>query len=371
MAARDDIIAFKAYYEKCKARLAGTVESFNRTLAEDDNPIIKALLSDMADLNEGGKLLRGILVSLGYVIGGGEDESYSDQLALAYEIFQTAILIHDDIIDNAKLRRGKVTLHERCAAKLAEREAGSLDEVRDTAKGAALCVGDYGLYMANLKIAEAYAGDARLGELIRYFDGTVLRTIRGELLDVMLPWEMLDSLMDEDAKKELLRRSVREIYHRKTACYSVIGPLHLGMILAGASEERMKALDKFGYEVGIAYQIMDDILGVYADAGHIGKDVGSDIAEFKQTILWMHVRTACPEAVDELLKYYGKRDVTEEALMEVRRIFEESGALAYARNAMDECLYTAEAAVEDMAFLDPGHKSVLRGFAQWCAGRSR
>ncbi|MDO5702113.1 MAG: polyprenyl synthetase family protein [Lachnospiraceae bacterium] len=369
MAVRDDIIAFKAYYEKCKARLEGVLLEFNRELMDDGDPIRRTLLTDMADLGEGGKLLRGMLVSLGYAIGGGADESYSDALALSYEIFQTAILIHDDIIDNAKLRRGKVTIHER----LKSRFAGRADDadVTDAAKGAALCVGDYGLYMANMKIAQAYAADPHLGELLRYFDGTVLRTIRGELLDVMLPWEMLDSLMEEDEKKELLQKSVWDIYHLKTACYSVIGPLHLGMILAGAPREQMEAMDRFAAETGTAYQIMDDILGIYADAGHIGKDVGVDIAEFKQTILWMYVRVNCPDAARELLKYYGKKDVTEESLREVRRIFTDSGALAYAHNALEERIYTAEAALDDMEFLSPDTRNVLRGFAQWCAGRSR
>lgn len=374
MTHEEDLKAFLAFYKAGTARLQKKAKAYNKELKKDKNPIIRMFREDLADLNYGGKMLRGMLVGLGYVLGGADDIEKSDDLALAFEIFQTGVLIHDDIIDNAETRRGKFTIQRRYEDRLRVRNTQMIAQVdgpRDVARFAALCTGDLGLYLANLKIAESYTNNPHLGEIVRYFDETVLRTIRGELLDVVLPYELQDPSYDEETVCRLLEKSVKEIYHLKTSCYSVIGPLHLGMMLAGADAEEMRALDRFADEVGIAYQIMDDILGIYADAGYLGKDVGSDIAEFKQTILWMYVRTKDPAATEELLKYYGKKRVTKKDLEAVRRIFKESGALDYARGVMENCYARAQRKISRMKFLSDSEKSVLRGFVLWCGGRSK
>jgi geranylgeranyl pyrophosphate synthase len=131
----------------------------------------------------------------------------------------------------------------------------------------------------------------------------------------------------------------------------------------------MKAMDRFADEIGIAYQIMDDILGIYADAGYLGKDVGSDIAEFKQTILWMYVRNNDPEATERLLRYYGRRQVSEEDLKAVRDIFRESGALSYAQSVMEGCFKRALRILSRMQFVSEEDRSILKGFVTWCSGR--
>lgn len=374
MASKDDLKAFLSFYGESTARLKKAAKAYNRNLKKDQNPIVRMFREDLADLNEGGKMLRGALVALGYRLAGGENPADSDMLALAFEIFQTGVLIHDDIIDNAETRRGKFTIHRRYEHRLGARGIRMVAEVdgpRDVARSAAICTGDLGMYLANLCIAQHYSENPKLGALIGYFDETVIRTIRGELLDVVLPYELQDSSFDEEKRKELLEKSVRDIYHLKTSCYSVIGPLHLGMMLGGMPEDRMRAVDRFADELGIAYQIMDDILGIYADAGYLGKDVGSDIAEFKQTILWMYVRNHDPASTEELLKYYGKKRVSKKDLGEVRRIFSESGALDYARSAMDACYGRARRKLSRMSFLSAEDKQILRGFITWCGGRSR
>ena len=374
MSEKEDLNLFLSFYKESTARLTKAAKAYNRSLKKDPNPIIKTFREDLADLNEGGKMLRGMLVGLGYSLAGGKDLKESDPLSLAFEIFQTGILIHDDIIDNAETRRGKLTVQHRYEHRLRVRNIEMLAEVdgpRDVARSAALCTGDLGLFCSNLYLAESYRNHSSLGDLLCYFDNIVIDTIRGELLDVVLPYELQDSSYDEEQKKKLLENSVKDIYHLKTSRYSVIGPLHLGMMLGGMDEDQMKAVDRFADEIGIAYQIMDDILGIYADAGYLGKDVGSDIAEFKQTILWMYVRTTDPEATEELLKYYGKKRVTKKDIEAVRRIFRETGALDYARGAMEACYERARRKLKRMKFLSPEQKAVLNGFIIWCSGRSR
>ena len=372
--ANRNLEAFQQFDGESRARLTKAAARYNREVAKDDNPQIRIFRQDLADMNEGGKMLRGMLVNLGYHLAGAEEIGQSDDLALAFEIFQTGVLIHDDIIDNAETRRGKYTIQRRYEHRLGVRKTKMLaepDGPLDVAKSVALCTGDLGLYLANLKIAEAYRDNPSCGALIAYFDEVILNTIRGELLDVVLPYELQDISYDEEKKGRLLETSIRDIYHLKTACYSVIGPLHLGMMLGGAEEKEMKALDRFADDVGIAYQIMDDILGIYADAGYLGKDVGSDISEFKQTILYMYVMNYAPAFRERLLRVYGKKEVTEEVLEEVRSTFEESGALSYAQDVMNACFEKAERKIRRMSFLCPEDRAILRGFLDWCRGRRK
>ncbi len=375
-----ELAAFSAFYSDSLNRLTKKTNAYNKVMRKEPNPIIRPFREDLADLNTGGKMLRGMLVNLGYQIAvhmNGEaacNAAESDMLALAFEIFQTGVLVHDDIIDNAGTRRGKITVHRRYEHRLNVRETKMVaagEKPGNLAKSAAICVGDLGIYYANKQIVDYYAQNEHLAALIGYFDDIVLQTIRGELLDVVLPYEIQDDKYSPEEKKKLLEKSIWDIYYLKTAGYSVIGPLHLGMILGGADEKQMKALDRVAEDIGIAYQIMDDILGVFADPEKLGKDVGSDITEFKQTILYMYVCTMKPEYEEELLQIYGKKRISDAELDEVQRIFRESGALAYAQEMLGDCFERAEKRLARIKGMSKEDKAILRGFITYCKGRRK
>ena len=372
--------AFRKFYEETYKRLEKKTHAYNRSLKKDDNPIIRPFMEDLADLNQGGKMLRGMLVVFGYQIakharGASDiDLSISDALAQTFEMFQTGVLVHDDVIDNAAQRRGKITVHRRYEHRLDVRDirmVSGIEKPQEIAKSVGICVGDLGIYYANKLLADSYGSDPALGQLISYFDDIVIQTIRGELLDVVLPYEIQDPGIGEEERAKLLEKSIYDIYFLKTAGYSVIGPLHLGMILGGAEPKEMAALDRCARDIGIAYQIMDDILGVFADPKILGKDVGSDVAEYKQTILYMYVRTMKPEFAEELLQYYGKKHVTSRDIEQVQRIFEESGALAYAQSVLADHFESAERKISRMKFMDAEDKKILRGFISYCKGRRK
>ena len=371
---------FRKFYEETYKRLEKKTHAYNRSLKKDDNPIIRPFMEDLADLNQGGKMLRGMLVVFGYQIakharGASDiDLSISDALAQTFEMFQTGVLVHDDVIDNAAQRRGKITVHRRYEHRLDVRDirmVSGIERPQEIAKSVGICVGDLGIYYANKLLADSYGSDPALGQLISYFDDIVIQTIRGELLDVVLPYEIQDPGIGEEERAKLLEKSIYDIYFLKTAGYSVIGPLHLGMILGGAEPKEMAALDRCARDIGIAYQIMDDILGVFADPKILGKDVGSDVAEYKQTILYMYVRTMKPEFAEELLQYYGKKHVTSRDIEQVQRIFDESGALAYAQSVLADHFESAERKISRMKFMDAEDKKILRGFISYCKGRRK
>ena len=372
--------AFRKFYEETYKRLDKKTHAYNRSLKKDDNPIIRPFMEDLADLNQGGKMLRGMLVVFGYQIARHArgaldiDLPVSDALAQTFEMFQTGVLVHDDVIDNAAQRRGKITVHRRYEHRLDVRDiqmVSGIEKPQEIAKSVGICVGDLGIYYANKLLANSYGSDPALGQLISYFDDIVIQTIRGELLDVVLPYEIQDPGIGEEERAKLLEKSIYDIYFLKTAGYSVIGPLHLGMILGGAEPKEMAALDRCARDIGIAYQIMDDILGVFADPKILGKDVGSDVAEYKQTILYMYVRTMKAEYAEELLQYYGKKHVTSKDIEQVQRIFEESGALTYAQSVLADHFESAEKKISRMKFMDAEDKKILRGFISYCKGRRK
>ena len=348
----NSIEMFKNYYGEMKEKIDQELHSFNTSLTES-NSFLKKNLEYFGDLNSGGKDIRGVLVTLGYSFLK-EDKDYSIPLAVAYEIFQTAILVHDDIIDQDDIRRGKETIHKR-----------NNDSLNDThiSNSVALCMGDYGLYCANKLISDSYPNNSNLGKVLSYFNNTVLNTIKGELLDVILPTQ---SKKGEVSDKEL-EESIHNIYRLKTAHYTIIGPLCVGLVLAGSKEEYLKDITEFGEKVGIAFQIQDDILGIYSD--EMGKVKGSDIKEFKQTILFSHMMKT--PLKDEFLKYYGQKELSEENISIVKELLEKSGSKEYAENTMNQLYDEALLLLEKMNWLKDDKKEELKGFVNYLRTRKK
>ena len=224
-------------------------------------------------------------------------------------------------------------------------------------------MGDYGLYSANKIISEAYAKDKNLAKILNCFNDTVLNTIKGELLDVILPFRSKNTNIDQ----KTINNSVMEIYRLKTAYYTIIGPLSVGMMLAGSNDKKIKEISKFAERVGIAFQIQDDILGIYSD--QIGKVVGSDIKEFKQTILYSYIIKT--EYKDELLKYYGKNELDDKVIKRVRELFEESGALKYAKDIMNKYYDEAIDILNYINWIDLDKKKILQGFVEYLRERNK
>ena len=356
-----DLKLFEKYYQKEKNSLTKIIDNYNNQLIREDNPLIKENLTYFKELNSSGKLIRGILVNLGYSLLK-DDSNYSNNLALAYELFQTSILIHDDIIDNDNKRRGKDTIHYANYQKY-KNYSKDLEEVKHLSNSLALCIGDYGLYLSNKAVIDNYQDDPNLAKVLSNFNSTVLNTIKGEILDVILPFESKNIGINQ---KEL-ESSIKNIYLLKTAHYTIIGPLSSGLILAGADEKKIEDIAGFGEKVGIAFQIQDDILGIYSN--EMGKVTGSDIKEFKQTILYSFISQT--KYKDELLKYYGKETLTDKDIDKVKELFIKSKALEKSETLMNE-LYNSS--IEDLSKIDwitNDKKQILRGFVEYLRERNK
>lgn len=352
---------FKEYYIETKEKIEEKINSFNNDLVKEKNPLLRENFAYFKNLNSEGKLVRGTLVNLGYYLLK-EDKDYSLDLSLAYEVFQTGILVHDDIIDNDDKRRGKETIHYINDQKY-QKYSNDTKETKHLGDSIAICMGNYGLYEANKIISDSYQTDPNLGKVLSNFNQTVLTTVKGELIDVILPFEGKHHLLDNKSIEE----NILEIYRLKTAHYTIIGPMSVGLLLAGANDEKIKDIESFGEKVGIAFQIQDDILGIYSN--EMGKVKGSDIKEFKQTILYSHILNT--EYKEELLKIYGQEEVTESIIESVQDLFKKAGSYDYAINKMNTLYDEALEALNAIRWISEDKKELLRGFVEYLRKRNK
>ena len=346
----ENLYLFLMYYFKSKKIIQKEVKKFNDSLI-DDNKFVKEGLDEFIISNDGGKYLRGVLAGLGYNLFG-KKENYYVPLAIALEIFQTSILIHDDIIDKADKRRGVDTIPLRYSKRY--------EGIGDISNSMALCLGDLGFYLANNVLVENYYNFSNLSLLLKYYNDMAIKTCKGEMIDVILPFYEkniggVDNLED----------TIYLIYKLKTAWYSVVSPFVLGCILGGASIDEVKNIESALINLGIAYQLKDDLFDIYGDDKVIGKG-SSDVSEFKQTILYSY--TVQTPYKDELLKYYGSSKI--DSVSKVREIFYKSGAKEYVISTMEK-LFDESASKICHLNIDKEYKNILLGFCEFLKVRGK
>ena len=348
------LLEFFIYYISRKKDIVNDINKVNKSFILKDNKIVNDAINKFIKMNSDGKCIRGCLTTLGYKLL--KDDDYALRLASAYETFETAILIHDDIIDNAKIRRGKTTIHEEY------KNDFNKYNIDNTPESLALCIGDLGFYYTNNIIIDKYKKDKNLPELLKYYNDIVINTIKGEILDVYLPF-----VEKNDKKHKLSHEDIFEIYKLKTSIYTIVGPFILGMILSGNKD--IKKYEEVLEPLGIAFQIKDDILGIFSKKEILGKSVYSDIEEFKQTILYSYIKIEKPEYLDKLLKYYGN-NISETDLNKVKDILNESGALEYANNKMNELFFISKHNINSLNIKEEV-KNILLGFITYLEIREK
>lgn len=218
-----------------------------------------------------GKLLRGSLVCFSYeAFSGRPPDAQVIRVAMAVELAHSALLIHDDIMDEDSLRRGKPSFHAQYESLAIEEK---LAQAGHFGTSMAMCVGDAALFLA----FESLAGcPAAVQEL---FTDRLVTTCGGQMQDLYL------EARSEAPSKETLM----ELMKTKTASYTLALPMELGATLAGQPASVLERLRSIGINAGVIFQIRDDELGVMGDTRETGKPVGSDITEGKKTLLYYYL----------------------------------------------------------------------------------
>lgn len=313
----------------------------------EDNEFIKESLMELKRLSQGGKRVRGYLIKLGQMLFGKDDDSYVD-LAAAIEIFQTAILIHDDIIDEADKRRGMDTINAKYEGHIG------------VAKG--ICIGDLGFFISYRIINNASIGKELKDEIIKIYSKTLHNTVNGEIVDVELPLKSLEY------HRNMNEKIIYDIYVNKTAWYTIIGPILIGAASAGASEEDKEKLIEMGTNLGIAFQIKDDLLGLYSSVKDMGKTL-NDIKEGKQTIIYKYaIDHASKEELEVISKYYGNPSVTDEESNIIINLFDKLGAKENTENLVKEYTDNGINIIENM---NVQNKDLFMEFANYLLKRDK
>ena len=287
------------------------------------NPVLYESIREFA-LRKG-KRIRPLLLVLsykGYCSPKKKDFASLYQASTCIELLHNFMLIHDDIIDRSNLRRGKPTLH---------RLLGRIVKTEDREKlgyDLGIIAGDivYALAIdAFLAIDEA---PRRKERALKYFIQTAAFTAMGEFIDTLHGAQKVSRVKENDVFLN---------YTLKTARYTFDCPLVVGAILAGAGENDIRKLSQLGVLVGQAFQIQDDIIGIFDSQKNIGKSILSDLAESKKTLLVCHAyQTLRGQARKRFLTHFNKPRKTYRDLVAIRKIFLETGSLRYSLEEIEK-----------------------------------
>lgn len=297
-----------------------------------------------------GKRIRPALLLLGYEAGGGRDAGAVTGPALALELLHTCALIHDDVIDRAATRRGRATVHEGLAAR--HRHDGLHGDADAYGQAIAILAGDVAFVHADECFLDVDVEVVVPRDLVRAFRRfTVLReeVMAGQVLDVHTA-----------ATRTTDRRLALTIATLKSGRYSVARPLQIGALLAGADDALVDGLGRVGDPLGRAFQVRDDLLGVFGDQAVTGKSVASDLVEGKRTLLVAEAAARLDAdawaAVDARL---GDPGLTDADASELRETLERCGARTATERYVDEALAAADDQLTALSLPD-GVKERLR-----------
>jgi geranylgeranyl diphosphate synthase type I len=309
----------------------------------------------------GGKRLRPAFLFWGYKACGGKEEKELRKICLAAELTESWILILDDLMDKDKVRRGGPTVHvlfEKEAKKL-----GIIDRKHFGMVGAIL-VSLLGMQMVDRLIIESAFEEGKRLLVLNKLKGALTGTFFGQMMDVV----------ESKRSKNFSEKMIKKIAEYKTAKYTVELPLVLGGILAGKKERELKFFEKYGKHLGGAFQIKDDILGVFGEIGRTGKSVLSDMREGKRTLLALKTLKELRIKNDELRinkfkKIWGKKEVGMKELGWVRKTMEEVGGLGYAKKRAKGLAFLATETVRKEKSLKREGKEFLVAVADFVVER--
>lgn len=308
--------------------------SLSTTRAASLAPAYEALWKTLRSNTNGGKRFRPRMVMTAYEGLGGEDSEAAAHVGASFELLHTALIVHDDVIDRDFVRRGIPNV-SGSYRDIAHTAGLSIPTAEHRGMSVAVIAGDLALTASFRLMGLAEANAATRARLLDILDDAVFASAAGELIDVDFSLYSGVPSVEEIVDMERL----------KTAVYSFEAPLQAGAVLAGAAESVITALGEFGRNIGIAYQIVDDVLGVFGDEHATGKTTIGDIREGKRTALIAYASTRPGWA--KISHLVGKSNLTPAEAQVVRGELEASGAKDSAEQLAGDYADRAVAALDD------------------------
>ena len=346
MTAADDD-AFRTRVDEALAEFAARQRHVLADLGSDLDEFIDAAIGFV----HGGKRLRPLFCRAGWLVAGGDpDDPRLDHAAAALEWLQGSALVHDDLMDGSDTRRGRPSVHRDFERR--HREASMVGDPARHGASVAVLLGDLMLSWADEQFRSS--GLPRTAEAMRFLDLCKTEVVAGQYLDVLA--QTRASVGVEEAMR---------VVRYKSAKYTVERPLHLGAALAGADDPLIAALTDVALPLGEAFQLRDDVLGVFGDPGVTGKPAGDDLREGKRTVLVARAAELGTDADRELL---ATGLGTQDAVDELRDLVERTGALAAVEADIARLERQADAALDA---LPPGGRELMEPLLLTATRRSR
>ncbi len=340
-------------------RLKNALEAERKRFPEK-HEVFDQEIDTLLDFNlRGGKRLRPAFVVEGYLAVGGKNLDAIYDASIAIEGSEAYLLIHDDIIDDDSLRRGKPTVHVMYMNFL--KTIGVPEEkLKHMGQALALVTGDIQAILDYDWLMRADLPDGRKVKALLKFNDVLRLTNYGQLLDIMLELRPVEEVKESD---------VLLVHSLKTSAYTIWGPLQIGAILGGGDQKVLDGFYNYGKPLGIAFQLQDDILGLYGDVKKTGKPAHSDLKEGKRTLLIIKaLENADENQKKDLLRVLGKKDLTDEEAEIAREIVKETGSLDYNKELARELAEKGLSAIEDLD-IEEEPKEYLLGIAEFLINR--
>lgn len=333
--------ALREFFAERRAESGSLGEDFAATVAELENYVLR-----------GGKRVRPIFAWLGWIGAGGDPQEPVAPAVLracaGFELLHVSGLIHDDIIDASQTRRGHPAAHvvfaERHRMRRFSGDPGAFGA------GAAILVGDLALVWSDVMVRAAGLPQDAQARLSQVWSAVRYEVMYGQLLD------LIGQAADEESVHAALL-----VDHYKTASYTVERPLQFGAAIAGADAALVEAYRAFGADIGIAFQLRDDLLGVFGDPAVTGKPSGDDLREGKRTVLLATALELADERdprAAEFVRATIGTDLSDDDLTRVRAVLTDVGAVDHMEREIARRAEQAVAVLEASSATAPAKKQL-------------
>jgi geranylgeranyl diphosphate synthase, type I len=317
-------------------------------IADELTPVCDALEDYLL---EGGKRLRPLFAYAGCLAAGSTPTRIQIRAMASLELLQACALIHDDLMDGSDTRRGKPAIHRRFEN--LHREGAMAGVPGQFGAAAAVLLGDLALVWSDHMLHNSGLTFEPLMAALRIHDEMRIELMAGQYLDVREAGE----------REHSVKRSLR-IARYKSGKYTIERPLHLGAVIARPQEsahgQLLNVLSAYGLPLGEAFQLRDDLLGVFGDPATTGKPAGDDLREGKRTVLLaMAIERASDAARTELVTHLGDPELSSEKIDSLRSLIIETGAVDEVEKLIDRLGEESTAAAQSTAIAEGAHPFLL------------
>ena len=328
--------------------------AYLNSISSDLSPVSDSLTSFLLD---SGKRLRPLFAYAGFAAAGGSVEKSAIRAMAALELLQACALIHDDLMDGSDTRRGKPSIHRHFESVHVQEQLDGF--APQYGLSAAVLLGDLALVWSDQMLNTAGLTTEQFARVLPFYNEMRVELMAGQFLDIH----------EQTQKNTSVDRSMK-IARYKSGKYTIERPLHLGAAMTPSSKEVTDALSAYGLPLGEAFQLRDDLLGVFGDPSVTGKPAGDDLREGKRTVLiaMTHERQS-PAQLEICKKYFGKPDIDAEGVAILQDIIESTGARSELEATIDRLTDQSLTAAQSQVFTDDG-KALLVELANIATKRS-